>query len=129
MVLLGTGGGGFPKVSRCGFANAVVVGDAAYLVDCGEGVHRQLWRAGLTVNPGYGPGRPLVRAVFVTHLHADHIMDLANLFQGSWPPPTIDVYRASPRRRARSPSSRRAPVARSPSPTSPRPGRGPRSGT
>ncbi len=96
VVLLGTGGGGFPKLSRCGFANAVVVGDAVYLVDCGEGVHRQLWRAGLTVNPGYGPGRPLVRAVFVTHLHADHIMDLANLFQGSWPPPTIDVYGPAP---------------------------------
>jgi ribonuclease BN (tRNA processing enzyme) len=96
VVLLGTGGGGFPKLSRCGFANAVVVADAAYLVDCGEGVHRQLWRAGLTVNPGYGPGRPLVRAVFVTHLHADHIMDLANLFQGSWPPPMIDVYGPAP---------------------------------
>jgi ribonuclease BN (tRNA processing enzyme) len=96
VVLLGTGGGGFPKLSRCGFANAVVVGDAVYLVDCGEGVHRQLWRAGLTVNPGYGPGRPLVRAVFITHLHSDHIMDLVNLFQGSWPPPTIDVYGPAP---------------------------------
>jgi ribonuclease BN (tRNA processing enzyme) len=96
VVLLGTGGGGYPKLSRCGFANAVVVGDAVYLVDCGEGVHRQLWRAGLTVNPGYGPDRPLVRAIFVTHLHGDHIMDLANLFQGSWPPPTIDVFGPAP---------------------------------
>ena len=42
------------------------------------------------------PGRPLVRALFVTHLHADHIMDLANLFQGSWPPQTIDVYGPAP---------------------------------
>jgi ribonuclease BN (tRNA processing enzyme) len=96
VVLLGTGGGGFPKLSRCGFANAVVVDDAVYVVDCGEGVHRQLWAAGLTVNPGYGPGRPLVRSVFLTHLHADHIMDLVNLFQGSWPPPTVDVYGPGP---------------------------------
>ena len=96
VVLLGTGGGGFPKLTRCGFANAVVADDAVYVVDCGEGVHRQLWRAGLTVNPGYGPGRPLVRSVFLTHLHADHIMDLINLFQGSWPPPTIDVYGPGP---------------------------------
>jgi ribonuclease BN (tRNA processing enzyme) len=96
LVLLGTGGGGHPKVSRCGFANAVVVGDAVYLVDCGEGVHQQLWRAGLTANRLSAPGRPAVRAMFVTHLHADHIVDLANLFQGSWPPPTIDVYGPSP---------------------------------
>ncbi len=95
-MLLGTGGGGNPKVRRCGFANAIVVGDAVYVVDCGEGVHRQLWRAGLTVNATYGPGRPLVRAVFVTHLHADHIVDVANLFQGSWPAPTIDVYGPGP---------------------------------
>jgi ribonuclease BN (tRNA processing enzyme) len=96
LVLLGTGGGGNPKFSRCGFANAVVVDDAVYVVDCGEGVHCQLWRAGLTVNPVFAPGRPSVRALFVTHLHADHIMDLANLFQGSWPPPTIDVYGPTP---------------------------------
>ena len=95
-MLLGTAGGSNPKSTRAGFANAVVVGDAAYLVDCGEGAHRQLWRAGLTVNPTYGPGRPLVRAVFVTHLHADHIMDLANLVQGSWPSQGIDVYGPSP---------------------------------
>ena len=96
LVLLGTGGGGHPKVSRCGFANAVVVGDAVYLVDCGEGVHQQLWRAGLTVNPAFAPTWPAVRAVFVTHLHADHIVDLANLFQMSWPPPTIDVFGPAP---------------------------------
>jgi ribonuclease BN (tRNA processing enzyme) len=95
-VLLGTGGGGHPRVSRCGFANAVVVDDAVSVVDCGEGVHQQLWRAGLTVNPAFAPTWPAVRALFVTHLHADHIVDLANLFQMSWPPPTIDVYGPAP---------------------------------
>ncbi len=92
VVLLGTAGGSNPKATRCGYANAVVVGDAAYLVDCGEGAHRQLWRAGLTLNPAFGPDRPLVRALLVTHLHADHIMDLGNLLLGSWPPPVLDVY-------------------------------------
>src|SRR5262245_22391697 len=96
LVLLGTGGGGFPKVRRCGSANAVVVGDAVYVVDCGEGVHRQLWSAGLTAHAGFGPGRPLIRAVFLTHLHSDHIVDLVNLFQGSWPAQTIDVYGPGP---------------------------------
>ena len=96
VVLLGTAGGSNPKATRCGYANAVVVGDAAYLVDCGEGAHRQLWRAGLTLNPAFGPDRPLVRAVFVTHLHADHIMDLGNLLLGSWPPPVLDIHGPGP---------------------------------
>ncbi|MGH9287127.1 MAG: MBL fold metallo-hydrolase [Acidimicrobiales bacterium] len=96
LVLLGTAGGSNPKATRAGYANAIVVGDAAYLVDCGEGAHRQLWRAGLTLNPNLGPGRPVVRALFVTHLHADHVMDLTNLVLGSWPPHAIDVYGPGP---------------------------------
>ena len=95
-VLLGTAGGANPKATRAGYANAVVAGDAAYLIDCGEGAHRQLWRAGLTLNTRLAPDRPLVRALFVTHLHADHIMDLANLLVGSWPPHVIDVYGPAP---------------------------------
>ena len=96
LVLLGTAGGSNPKATRAGYANAVVVGDAAYLVDCGEGAHRQLWRAGLTLNPNLGPDRPVVRALFLTHLHADHLVDLANLVLGSWPPHEIDVYGPGP---------------------------------
>jgi ribonuclease BN (tRNA processing enzyme) len=102
VVLLGTAGGANPKATRAGFANAVVVDDAAYLVDCGEGVHRQLWRAGLTLNPALGrrdpqdPPRPLVRALFVTHLHGDHVVDLANLVLGSWPPQPFDIYGPAP---------------------------------
>ena len=96
LILLGTGGGAYPKATRCGYANAIVVGDTAYLVDCGEGVHRQLWRAGLTVNERSAPDRPLLRTVFITHLHADHIMDLANLVQGSWPSHPIDIYGPGP---------------------------------
>jgi ribonuclease BN (tRNA processing enzyme) len=96
VVLLGTAGGSNPKATRAGYANAVVVGDAAYMVDCGEGAHRQLWRAGLTLNPNLGPDRPVVRAVFITHLHADHVVDLANLVLGSWPPHEIDVYGPGP---------------------------------
>ena len=96
LILLGTGGGAYPKATRCGYANAIVVGDTTYLVDCGEGVHRQLWRAGLTVNERSAPDRPLLRTVFITHLHADHIMDLANLVQGSWPSHPIDIYGPGP---------------------------------
>ena len=98
VVTLGTGGGSNPKATRCGYSNAVVVGDAVYLVDAGEGVHTQLWRAGLTMNPNFRRQvhRPVVRGVFVTHLHADHIVDLANLFVGSWPPHVVDLIGPGP---------------------------------
>ncbi len=95
-MLLGTAGGAYAKATRAGYANAVVVGDAAYLVDCGEGAHMQMWRAGLTLNQSSRSARPLVSTIFVTHLHADHIMDLANLFMGSWPTHPLDLYGPAP---------------------------------
>jgi ribonuclease BN (tRNA processing enzyme) len=75
-----------------------VVDDVAYLIDCGEGVHTQLHRAGIVATRrfGGGGGRPVVETIFFTHLHADHIMDLVNVFQGSWPSSTIDVYGPGP---------------------------------
>jgi ribonuclease BN (tRNA processing enzyme) len=124
LVLLGTAGGSTPKATRAGYANAVVVGDAAYLVDCGEGAHRQLWRAGLTLNPTLGPERPLVRALFVTHLHADHVVDLVNLVLGSWPPPVLDVYGPAPAGLP-SPCTRPTRSVRWCSPTGRRPASGP----
>jgi ribonuclease BN (tRNA processing enzyme) len=75
-----------------------VVGDVAYLIDCGEGAHTQLHRAGLVATRRFGGSgeRPVIESIFVTHLHADHIMDLANVFQGSWPSSPIDVYGPGP---------------------------------
>lgn len=96
LVLLGTAGGSNPKATRCGFSNAVVVGGAAYLVDCGEGVHSQMFRAGLVATRRFGGDRPVVEAICLTHLHADHAMDLVNIFQGSWPSSRIDVYGPGP---------------------------------
>jgi ribonuclease BN (tRNA processing enzyme) len=95
-VLLGTGGGGNPKSTRNGYSNAVVVGDVAYVVDCGEGAHRQMWRAGIGLNPNFDRTRPLVKAIFLTHLHGDHIVDLPNFFMGSWPPQPVDVFGPGP---------------------------------
>ena len=61
-----------------GISNAVVVDGEAYVVDCGEGVHRQLWRAGIAMNRGRVPqDGAAVRALFLTHLHSDHVIDLA----------------------------------------------------
>jgi ribonuclease BN (tRNA processing enzyme) len=67
VVLLGTNAGPIPMSGRQGIASAVVVDGHAYLVDCGMGIQRQLLDAGI----GYGS----LRALFVTHLHADHVFD------------------------------------------------------
>jgi ribonuclease BN (tRNA processing enzyme) len=76
LVLLGTAGGPTPKRTRAAPSQAIVVGDAVYVVDCGNGVGRQMVLAGL-------PLRGL-RHVFVTHHHSDHVADLVTLPLLAW---------------------------------------------
>jgi ribonuclease BN (tRNA processing enzyme) len=82
LVLLGTAGGSpyWPNSDRAGIASAVVVGDRYYLVDAGREVLRQLSaaRLGSYQSDTEGPLDAL-RAVFLTHLHSDHVVDLNNL--------------------------------------------------
>lgn len=67
VVLLGTGGGPVPMTDRQMTSQVVVVDGAAYMVDCGSGVVRQMYAAGVT--------HAMLRALFVTHFHADHFCD------------------------------------------------------
>jgi len=76
LILLGTGGGPTPKLDRSAPANAIVVGDDIYVVDCGDGVARQMVKAGLDL------GR--IRDVFITHQHSDHNADYGNLLLLAW---------------------------------------------
>lgn len=76
LVLLGTGGGPTPKPNRSAPAQAIVVDGAVYVVDCGNGVARQLVLAGLPLKA--------LRAVFVTHQHSDHNADYGNLLLLAW---------------------------------------------
>lgn len=91
LVLLGTAGGPLPSLVRSGIAQAVVVGDRTYLVDCGAGVTRQLRRARLLSR---------LHQVFVTHLHSDHVCEYFNLFLLGWPilqwNPPVHVYGPGP---------------------------------
>ena len=97
VVLLGTAGGSNPKANRFGIANAVVVDDHAYVIDCGEGVHRQLWRAGIAMHRGRTPkGGATVGSIFLTHLHSDHVIDLSNLLLGFWPDHPVQVFGPGP---------------------------------
>ncbi|MEP7112562.1 MAG: MBL fold metallo-hydrolase [Ilumatobacteraceae bacterium] len=93
LILLGTAGASNPKATRAGYSNAIVVGDVAYLVDCGEGVHRQAWNSGISMHPERRPkGGSTVRSIFFTHLHSDHIIDYNNLMLGFWPTTRVDVF-------------------------------------
>jgi len=71
LVLLGTAGGPTPKAKRAAPAEALQVGDRVYVIDCGNGVGRQLALAGLPLDQ--------VREIFVTHHHSDHTADLTTL--------------------------------------------------
>jgi len=75
IVMLGTGTPR-PLPEVWGPATAVVVGKRVFLVDAGVGVERRLAAAGLPVNG--------VTAVFITHLHSDHVLGLADLIFTSW---------------------------------------------
>lgn len=67
VVLLGTLGAPPPSPDAQGIATALAVGDRVYQVDCGRGTVSQYLRAGLKLCELSG--------IFLTHLHADHVID------------------------------------------------------
>jgi ribonuclease BN (tRNA processing enzyme) len=85
LVLLGTAGGPsfWPGTKRVGTGSAIIVGDAAYMIDCGAGAAR---RAAEALHPRLtGPktrntqALRQLKALFLTHMHSDHVADLAPL--------------------------------------------------
>jgi len=76
LILLGTGGGPRPRKAASASAQAIVVNGALYVVDCGDGVARQIVSAGLSLSS--------LRHVFLTHHHSDHNADYGNLLLLGW---------------------------------------------
>ena len=75
LILLGTG---CPKVDykRFGPSNLVITKKTKILIDCGSGVTQRLDQAKVsTAN---------IDALFLTHLHSDHVVDLYQLIISSW---------------------------------------------
>ena len=101
LILLGTAGGPRPRRTRAAPSQVIVVNNAAYVVDCGNGVAIQLMRAGVPLNT--------LRNVFITHHHSDHNADYGNLLLLAWssglqrrvdtwgPPPLVHMTK-EPRR-------------------------------
>ena len=75
IITLGTGTPR-PLPEVMGPATAVVVGRRVFLFDAGTGVERRLAAAHLPVNG--------VDALFLTHLHSDHVLGLGDLVFTSW---------------------------------------------
>lgn len=67
LTLLGTNGGPPPLATRYGISSALTVNGRTYVIDCGRGAVTQYLRAGLSM--------PSLAGIFLTHLHADHIVD------------------------------------------------------
>jgi len=76
LILLGTGGGPRPRIERSASAQVIVVDGAAYVIDCGDGVARQLTAARIPLTS--------LRHIFITHLHSDHVLDYGNLILLAW---------------------------------------------
>jgi ribonuclease BN (tRNA processing enzyme) len=76
LILLGTGGGPRPRKASAAPAQVILVNDAAYVVDCGDGVARQLVFADVPL--------PNLRHIFITHHHSDHNADYGNLVLLAW---------------------------------------------
>lgn len=74
--MLGTGGGPRPRRASSAPAQVIVSNGNAYVVDCGDGVARQLVLAGLPLAS--------LRHVFITHHHSDHNADYGNLLWLAW---------------------------------------------
>jgi ribonuclease BN (tRNA processing enzyme) len=76
LILLGTGGGPRPRKLRSAPAQVILANDRAYVVDCGDGVARQLVLAGIPLAK--------LRHIFITHHHSDHNADYGNLILLAW---------------------------------------------
>ena len=92
LVLLGTAGAPAPVAGRAGISSALVTGGRVFVVDCGRGTPSGYADAGL--------GFAQLAGVFITHLHVNHIGDLAGLLLYPWglragpagPLPPVQVY-------------------------------------
>jgi ribonuclease Z len=75
LILLGTGYP-FPSADRAGPSCAIIAGQRVFIVDAGRGTTMRLAALGNLWRH--------ISAVFITHMHSDHIDGLPDLFHSTW---------------------------------------------
>jgi len=76
LVLLGTAGAPLPVAGRAGICTALVFDGRVFVIDCGRGAPSAYADAGLDFSR--------LEAVFLTHLHVDHVGDLPGMLLYGW---------------------------------------------
>jgi ribonuclease BN (tRNA processing enzyme) len=92
LVILGTAAAPMPVAGRAGISSALIVNERVLVIDCGRGSPSAFVDAGLNFSR--------LEAVFLTHLHVDHVGDLPGMLLYPWggreddkgPLPPIRVY-------------------------------------
>lgn len=86
VTLLGTGAP-VPSIERFGPAILVEAGNQKLLFDCGRGAAQRLWQLKIPLGQ--------VNALFLTHLHSDHVVGIPDVWLTGWIP-ALYGRRASP---------------------------------
>ncbi len=76
LVLLGTGAGPVPGLSRRMTSHVMLSNGSAYVLDCGMGVTDQYARTGIPFSA--------IRSIFITHQHPDHNIEYGPLLIVGW---------------------------------------------
>lgn len=76
LVILGSGAGPVPGLSRRMTSHVMVSDSAAYVLDCGLGVTDQFARTGIAFRS--------LRSIFITHHHLDHNVEYGPLLLLGW---------------------------------------------
>src|SRR5262245_249422 len=77
VTLLGTGSP-VPSVERFGPSILVEAGGQKLLFDCGRGASQRLWQLKIPLGK--------IDALFLTHLHSDHVVGIPDLWLTGWIP-------------------------------------------
>jgi ribonuclease Z len=86
VTLLGTGSP-IPIIERFGPSTLVEAGREKLLIDCGRGAALRLWQIHVPLGA--------LTAVFLTHLHSDHVVGIPDVWLTGWLPPPFG-HRTSP---------------------------------
>jgi ribonuclease Z len=86
VTLLGTGAP-VPSIERFGASILVEAGGQRLLFDCGRGASQRLWQLKIPLGK--------INALFLTHLHSDHVVGIPDLWLTGWIP-AVYGRRASP---------------------------------